>query len=92
MATHDQRRSRAPVASRKSVIRHLDLNRPTRRMAFEFGAFGVEANARSLWTSLEKKYPALAARQPSYVKAGTITRLQAGGFEADLAFHTSVAQ
>ncbi len=46
----------------------------------QFGAFGVEANARSLWTSLEKKYPALAARQPSYVKAGTVTRLQAGGF------------
>ena len=46
----------------------------------QFGAFGVEANARSLWTSLERKYPALAARQPSYVKAGTVTRLQAGGF------------
>ena len=46
----------------------------------QFGAFGVEANARSLWAALRKKYPAVAARQPVYVKAGAVTRLQAGGF------------
>lgn len=46
----------------------------------QFGAFGVEANARSLWAALRKKYPAVAARQPIYVKAGAVTRLQAGGF------------
>lgn len=46
----------------------------------QLGAFGVEANARNLWASLEKKYPAVAARQPSLVKAGNVTRLQAGGF------------
>jgi hypothetical protein len=46
----------------------------------QFGAFGVEANARGLWASLAKKYPAVAARQPDYVKAGTVTRLQTGGF------------
>jgi cell division septation protein DedD len=46
----------------------------------QFGAFGVEANARNLWASLEKKHPALAARQPYLVKSGNITRLQAGGF------------
>lgn len=46
----------------------------------QFGAFGVEANARNLWASLGKKYPAVAARQPVYVKAGAVTRLQAGGF------------
>lgn len=46
----------------------------------QFGAFGVEANARNLWTSLEKKHPALAARQPYLVKSGNLTRLQAGGF------------
>lgn len=46
----------------------------------QLGAFGVEANARSLWASLERKYPAVAARQPYMVKAGAVTRLQAGGF------------
>ncbi len=46
----------------------------------QLGAFGVEANARSLWASLEKKNPAFAARTPYLVKSGKLTRLQAGGF------------
>ena len=46
----------------------------------QLGAFGVEANARKLWTSLGKKYPAVAARQPTYVQTGKVTRLQTGGF------------
>jgi cell division septation protein DedD len=46
----------------------------------QFGAFGVEANARNLWASLEKAHPAIAARQPYLVKSGKLTRLQAGGF------------
>lgn len=46
----------------------------------QLGAFGVEANARNLWASLEKKNPAFAGRQPFLVKNGKITRLQAGGF------------
>ncbi len=46
----------------------------------QLGAFGVEANARNLWASLEKKNPAFAGRQPYLVKSGKLTRLQAGGF------------
>lgn len=46
----------------------------------QLGAFGVEGNARSLWASLGKKYPAVAARQPTYVKTGKVTRLQTAGF------------
>ena len=46
----------------------------------QLGAFGVEGNARNLWTSLGKKYPAVAARQPNYVKTGKVTRLQTAGF------------
>ncbi|HJS13081.1 SPOR domain-containing protein, partial [Sphingopyxis sp.] len=46
----------------------------------QLGAFGVEANARNLWTALEKKNPAFAARTPYLVKTGKLTRLQAGGF------------
>ena len=46
----------------------------------QLGAFGVEANARNLWASLGKRYPAVAERQPAYVKTGKVTRLQTGGF------------
>ena len=46
----------------------------------QLGAFGVEANARNLWATLEKKNPAFAGRTPYLVKSGKITRLQAGGF------------
>lgn len=46
----------------------------------QLGAFGVEANARNLWTALEKKNPAFAGRTPYLVKNGKLTRLQAGGF------------
>lgn len=46
----------------------------------QLGAFGVEANARNLWASLEKKNSAFAGRTPYLVKSGKLTRLQAGGF------------
>ncbi|MFC3784998.1 cell division septation protein DedD [Sphingopyxis italica] len=46
----------------------------------QLGAFGVDGNARKLWATLEKKNPAVAARQPYLVKNGKLTRLQAGGF------------
>jgi len=46
----------------------------------QLGAFGVEANARNLWASLEKKNAAFAGRTPFLVKSGKLTRLQAGGF------------
>ncbi|AVA14485.1 MULTISPECIES: SPOR domain-containing protein [unclassified Sphingopyxis] len=46
----------------------------------QLGAFGVEANARNLWRSVEKAYPAAAARQPYLVKSGKLTRLQVGDF------------
>ena len=46
----------------------------------QLGAFGVEANARNLWATLEKKNPAFAGRTQHMVKSGKLTRLQAGGF------------
>lgn len=69
----------APIAVRETPTpaRPTGGNSPWRA---QLGAFGVEANARSLWTSLGKKYPAVAARQPTYVKTGKVTRLQTGGF------------
>lgn len=46
----------------------------------QFGAFSLEANARTLWAALERRHPALAGRAPVYSKAGTVMRLQTGGF------------
>ncbi|HMQ20170.1 MAG TPA: SPOR domain-containing protein, partial [Sphingopyxis sp.] len=46
----------------------------------QLGAFSQEGNARNLWAALERRYPALSANQPYLVKAGNLTRLQAGNF------------
>jgi uncharacterized protein len=46
----------------------------------QLGAFGNEANAQKLWTSLESKVTDLAALQPYLKAAGNVTRLQAGPF------------
>lgn len=44
----------------------------------QLGAFGQEARARDLWSSLKGKIGGLSAYQPYLVKAGPVTRLQAG--------------
>jgi cell division septation protein DedD len=44
----------------------------------QLGAFGEEARARALWSQLSRKVGGLSAYQPYLVKAGAITRLQAG--------------
>jgi uncharacterized protein len=46
----------------------------------QLGAFGEEANAKKLWTSLESKIDGLKSLQPYLKAAGGITRLQAGPF------------
>ncbi|HEV7343859.1 MAG TPA: SPOR domain-containing protein [Sphingopyxis sp.] len=69
----------APIAVRETPTpaRATGGNSPWRA---QLGAFGVEGNARNLWTALGKKHPAVAARQPIYLKTGKVTRLQTGGF------------
>ncbi len=46
----------------------------------QLGAFSDENKAKNLWNSLESRISALAGLQPYLVKAGGITRLQAGPF------------
>lgn len=43
----------------------------------QLGAFGDAGNARNLWAKLGGRFP---GRQPYYVKAGSVTRLQVGPF------------
>jgi cell division septation protein DedD len=47
----------------------------------QLGAFGDENKAKNLWTKLEGSVSGLAGLQPYLVKAGGLTRLQAGPFE-----------
>lgn len=63
-----------PAAPAKSVT---PADGPWR---IQLGAFGNEANAKKLWTSLEGKVSGLAALQPYLKNSGAITRLQAGPF------------
>ncbi len=44
----------------------------------QLGAFGDQGNARALWSRLEGRIAALGGMQPYLVKAGPVTRLQAG--------------
>ncbi len=46
----------------------------------QLGAFSDENKAKNLWNRLENSISALAGMQPYLVKAGGITRLQAGPF------------
>ena len=46
----------------------------------QLGAFSDEDKAKNLWTKLEGSVSALAGMQPYLVRAGGITRLQAGPF------------
>ena len=48
---------------------------PSGRWRVQLGAFSSQANARRAWASLSSRLPGL---QPTYVPAGTLTRLQAG--------------
>ncbi|WP_380786750.1 SPOR domain-containing protein [Sphingomonas sp. R86521] len=48
----------------------------------QLGAFGTPGSAEGLWNRVRGK---LGGAQPYYVKAGTVTRLQAGGFASKAA-------
>jgi cell division septation protein DedD len=48
------------------------------RWRVQFGAFGNADNARRQWDGLRAKGGAFAGLQPSFVRAGAVTRLQAG--------------
>jgi len=61
----------------------------------QLGAFGSEASARSAWASVNGKAAGLKGLQPYIVKAGAVTRLQAGPLasraEADRACQSAKA-
>lgn len=58
----------------------------------QLGAFGEEANAKKLWTSLEGRISELASLQPYLKASGGITRLQAGPFASKAAAEAMCAK
>jgi uncharacterized protein len=66
-----------PTAARTAPVKAASVDGAWR---IQLGAFGDEANAQKLWTSLERKVSDLSGLQPYLKKAGTVTRLQAGPF------------
>ncbi len=55
---------------------------PSGNWRIQLGAFGTPGNAQALWNRIRGR---LGGAQPYYVKAGTVTRLQAGGFASKTA-------
>lgn len=58
----------------------------------QLGAFGEEANAKKLWTTLEGRIAELASFQPYLKAAGNVTRLQAGPFASKTAAESICAK
>ena len=57
----------------------------------QLGAFGVAANADALWNRLKAR-PELAGKPRINVKAGAVTKLQAGGFASEAAARAACAR
>lgn len=72
----------APVAAPRPVAQPAPA--PVRTASgdwrVQLGAFSDQNKARNLWSSLEGRISALRQLQPYLVRAGNITRLQAGPF------------
>ncbi|MEG3082618.1 SPOR domain-containing protein [Sphingomonas sp. PB2P12] len=66
-----------PAAAAKPVNPKHAVVRATGNWRVQLGAFRDQANAETLWNRVRGK---LRGAQPFYPKAGTVTRLQAGGF------------
>lgn len=67
----------APVAAAASTAPSVAAGGDWR---IQLGAFSEEGRARTLWSGLERQNATLAGLQPYLVKAGAVTKLQAGPF------------
>ena len=65
-----------PMAPKPIAPKPAAVSGPAWRI--QLGAFGDQGNARALWSSLERRVASFGDLQPYLVKAGAVTRLQAG--------------
>ncbi len=57
----------------------------------QLGAFSAPGSAQNLWQGLKGRVSALSGKQPYLVKAGAVTRLQAGGYASRAAADAACA-
>jgi uncharacterized protein len=73
---------RPAAVSPKPPLAQPDTSKPTavagKGWRVQLGAFGEESRARALFSTLEKRVGGLSGLTPYLVKAGAVTRLQAG--------------
>jgi TPR repeat protein len=72
----------APVKPAASITAPVKDATAVSAWRIQLGAFGEEANAKKLWTSLEGRISELASLQPYMRATGNVTRLQAGPFSS----------
>lgn len=70
-----------PAAKPAPAALPAPVAKPDGDWRVQLGAFSDQARAKVLWASLQPKVRGLGGIQPHYVKAGALTRLQAGSFE-----------
>ncbi len=67
----------APVKTAAPAAKPVPAPAAASGWRVQLGAFGTEAKARTVWTGVSGK-AGLKGLEPSFVKAGAVTRLQAG--------------
>jgi len=77
--------ARAPVAAPVAAASAAPAVAASGDWRIQLGAFSDEGRARGLWSGLERQNAALSGLQPYLVKAGAVTRLQAGPFATQAA-------
>lgn len=80
-----------PVAAGPAVARPVVASAPGRGWKVQLGAFSQPGNASALFASLKKRVGALSGAQPIMVRAGAVTRLQAGPFASRAAAASTCA-
>ena len=85
--------SASAVPPKAAVVRPAPAATPAPASAsgswrIQLGAFGQSANADALWNRLKSR-PELAGKPRLNVKAGAVTKLQAGGFASEAAARTA---
>ncbi len=80
-------RKAAPV-----VVRPVQTANGAGNWRIQLGAFSAPNGADLLWKSLRGRVGALSGKQPYLVKAGTVTRLQAGGYASRNAAEAACGQ
>jgi cell division septation protein DedD len=77
-----------PIAVRKGLPPNISAAAASEPWRIQLGAFGQPGNADALWERLKGR-PEMTGKSRFNVKAGAVTKLQAGGFPTEAAARTA---